>query len=167
MKRHVLKKTKKDARKEALNEACAGLKRIENDTQIITDRSPRSYQRKELYKHLGKLDYEIARKQIEKMRSITFGHNINVLLFTDRLYDCARGLKEYLSNSADISVALANDSNSVKMLGNEKPFDFLIYVGMLEASKKYVLTMWYVGEVIQTSVPCLLILGKLGAMLAL
>ena len=57
-----------------------------------------------------------------------------ILMITDRLHDCARGLKDYLESSADMTVDLISD---VKEMPKKKHYDFLIIVGYLENSANY------------------------------
>ena len=74
-------------------------------------------------------DYISAKMEIEAMQTLSFGHKINVLLITDRLYGCAQGLQEYLKNSADITVDLVDTFDNAKLIIKQKPIDFLIVVG--------------------------------------
>ena len=69
-------------------------------------------------------DYENAKKQIENMSTLTFGAEINVLLLTDRLLGCSRGLQEYLQNSTDITVDLVHTRDEAQTLIDQKPIDF-------------------------------------------
>ena len=82
-------------------------------------------------------DYVNARAQIESMLPITFGKEIRVLILTDRLPGCARGLFEYLSNSADITVHMVYDIKDVRRALRFRSFDFLIIVGMLNKRENY------------------------------
>jgi len=91
----------------------------------------------ELEQILDIRDYADAKKQIEAMRTITFGAKINVLLLTDRLFGCSKGLREYMQNSTDITVDLAGSFDEAQMIINQKPVDFLIIVGYLEKNYNY------------------------------
>ena len=83
------------------------------------------------------IDYNLAKQQIDEMQTITFGAEISVLLLTDRLYGCAKGLQEYMQNSTDITVDLADTLAGAKKLIAQKPIDFLIIVGYLENEEMY------------------------------
>jgi len=82
-------------------------------------------------------DYDLIKKQMETMHPVTFGYKINVVLITDRLQGCAKGLKEYLENSTDISVNLVNSLNNAIKIIHAKPIDFLIVVGYLRLKRNY------------------------------
>jgi len=89
----------------------------------------------------NELRYSLIKKQIDTMETLTFGLSINVLLISDRLYGCAKGLKEYLQNSTDITaeyvdLVKASSDDAIKLI-TEKPFDFLIIVGHLQDDSKY------------------------------
>jgi len=83
------------------------------------------------------IDYNLAKQQIDEMQTITFGAEISVLLLTDRLYGCAKGLQEYMQNSTDITVDLADTLAGAKKLIAQKPIDFLIIVGYLKNEEMY------------------------------
>jgi len=84
---------------------------------------------KELVNPWDKNDYENIRKQIPAMQKFTFGFEINVLIMTDRLLGCAKGLQEYMQNSSDITVDLVSCFNEAKMIIDHKHIDFFIIVG--------------------------------------
>lgn len=101
------------------------------EMRSLADKDPDEYKRNENVR-----DYANAKKQIEKMQTLTFGAAINVLLMTDRLHGCAKGLQEYLRNSTDISVDLVNTLEEAQELVNQKPVDFLIIVGAMFDKKE-------------------------------
>ena len=80
-------------------------------------------------------DYESAEKQIRNMTTLTFGAEINVLLITDRLYGCSKGLKEYLQNSTDITVDIVYTRDDAQKVIVQKPIDLLIIVGAMFGNK--------------------------------
>ncbi|MDR1669004.1 MAG: hypothetical protein LBR76_03515 [Oscillospiraceae bacterium] len=88
-------------------------------------------------RRLDAMDYSKARAQISSMLPITFGAEIRVLILTDRLPGCARGLYEYLSNSDDITVRMVYTLKDARKAMRFRSFDFLIIVGMLEKRKNY------------------------------
>ena len=81
-----------------------------------------------------KNDYDYAKMQIEQMEKITFGQDISILIITDRLHGCARGLADYLENSTDITVDVIHDAAEIP---KKKRFDFLIIVGYLADIRNY------------------------------
>ena len=90
--------------------------------------------------HDDVLDYSMAKRQIDAMAPLAFGSSIDVLLVTDRLFGCMKGLSEYLQNSSDITVEFVDlvcAYDYVIKLIEEKPFDFLIIVGHLEVVSRY------------------------------
>jgi hypothetical protein len=76
-------------------------------------------------------DYEKAMRQIDAMQPVTFGSDINVLIITDRLHGCAKGLLEYLQHSTDITADYADSLAAATQIIGQKPLDLLIIVGYL------------------------------------
>lgn len=74
-------------------------------------------------------DYENIKKQILVMQKFTFGYEISVLIITDRLLGCAKGLYEYMQNSFDITVDLVYCLKEAKKIIDHKYIDFFIIVG--------------------------------------
>jgi len=88
--------------------------------------------------HVNEQYYDKMKKKVDAMQPLTFGTPISVLLITDGLEGCAKGLKLYLSKSSDISVDLViNDPGSAVQILLEKSIDFLIIVGHMENEKNY------------------------------
>jgi len=95
---------------------------------------------KEMKFHDDKRDYDKLKEQIDKIEKLTFASPINVLLITNRLIGCAKGVSEYLQNSTNITVRffdLTSASDDIMNLITEEYFDFLIIVGYLENENKY------------------------------
>lgn len=122
-----INKNKEEVREETLNPIIGLL-----EDYFLTRTDPAEFARRENIR-----DYDNAKKQIEAMQPITFGHAVNILLLTDRLHGCAKGLLEYLSNSTDITVNLVNDLEAVQRMAEQAPLDFLIIVGMLHHTETY------------------------------
>lgn len=88
----------------------------------------------------NKQDYRYIKEQINAKETLTFSTPIKVLLMTDRLQGCAKGLKEYFENSTDITVNLVDSCEnniSATRLILDKHIDFLIVVGYLRNKYNY------------------------------
>lgn len=89
----------------------------------------------ETEKVINKYDHMYIKKQINKR--VSFGHSINIVLITDRLYGCLKGYKEFFQRSTDIEVDVLPCVEDAEHLSCQKPIDFVIIVGMLADEHKY------------------------------
>jgi hypothetical protein len=119
------------ARKKGRAEACEMFLEHLNEFRLIQEDHD-EYDRRQNIR-----DYAAAKKQIEVMQPLTFGADIHVLLLTDRLHGCAKGLREYLNNSADMTVDFAHCLDKVQVIASQKRIDVLIIVGLQKDSKNY------------------------------
>ena len=81
--------------------------------------------------------YEHIKNQIDTLPAPVFGRDIHVLVITDRLPECAKGLVEYLKQSSDITANLVHDLNDAEQIIRQKPADFLVIVGYLRTKANY------------------------------
>jgi len=127
-----IEKMREEARDEGRKEILSEVSIFLRETYFIFNASPNEWK-----KHLDEKDYTDAKEQIAAMQTFSFGAEINVLLVTDRLFGCAKGLQEYMQNSKDIAVDLVNCFDDAKKIIDSKPIDFLIVVGYLEHKANY------------------------------
>ena len=88
-------------------------------------------------KYIDELEYSIIKKQIDAIEPIDFGSPMNILLISDRLLGCAKGLKEYLQSNPSITVDLVNTSADAVRIIRGNSIDFLIIVGLLKDETDY------------------------------
>jgi len=110
---------------------------IENFNNTIEDFILADKRHEQFDRGMNIYDYTSAKNQIKEMQTLTFGAKVNVLLVTDRLPGCAKGLQEYLQNSTDITVDMAYTLESARDVIQKKAIDFLIIVGYLKHRTNY------------------------------
>ena len=91
----------------------------------------------ETEKVISQYDYEAIRNQTKRMRPISFGQSINVVLVTDRLYGCLKGFKEFFKKSNNITVNVISSVEEAERLSRRKPIDFVFIVGEFADEQKY------------------------------
>ena len=81
--------------------------------------------------------YCFQKAKIDAMPPPEFGAAIHVLVITDRLPGCAKGLVEYLEKGRDITVDLVDNFAAAQQIINQNPVDFLVIVGYLRSKTNY------------------------------
>ena len=90
-------------------------------------------------KVISQYDYTLIKKQANKMRPISFGQSINIVLITDRLYGCRKGFEEFFKKSTNITVDIISSVEEAESLSRKRPINFVFIVGLLADTQKYAL----------------------------
>jgi hypothetical protein len=85
----------------------------------------------------NKADYDYVTGVLEAVPDIVFRNHISILIVTNRLLGCARGIYDGLRHISDLKFSLATDAETAERFLKQQAYDFMLVVGYLEYTHDY------------------------------